>query len=121
MTAPPLNITARVPDRKLILSWSPVHVAELPFKYLRCHCGCARCVDERTGQRTLDPATVAESISLQDLTLVGNYALKVVWSDGHDTGLYSWDYLLRICPCAACGGPKPFDRRPSPLGSADRP
>ncbi len=101
----------------LVLTWTTRHVAEIPFKYLRCHCGCAQCVDERTGVRILHPGTVPEDIMVEDIGLVGNYAFKVRWSDGHDTGIYSWDYLARICPCPACGGPKPFDRRPSPLGT----
>jgi DUF971 family protein len=36
--------------------------------------------------------------------IVGNYALHFDWSDGHTTGIYSFDYLRRICPCPACSG-----------------
>lgn len=113
----PIDIKASLSDRKLVVTWTPDHLSDFPFKYLRCHCGCAECVDERTGIRRLDPATVPDDVALQDMSLVGNYALKILWSDGHDVGLYSWDYMQRLCPCPACGGPKPFDRRPSPLGS----
>jgi DUF971 family protein len=35
---------------------------------------------------------------------VGNYALGLTWADGHDTGIYSFRWLRRICPCPACGG-----------------
>ena len=33
---------------------------------------------------------------------VGNYALRIVWNDGHDTGIYSYDHLRQICPCPEC-------------------
>ncbi len=33
---------------------------------------------------------------------VGNYALRIAWNDGHNTGIYSYDHLRSICPCAAC-------------------
>jgi DUF971 family protein len=36
------------------------------------------------------------------IQLVGNYALQIVWDDNHDAGIYSWDYLRRICPCSEC-------------------
>ena len=113
----PSDIKARTADHILCVTWPGDHGSAYGFKYLRCHCGCASCVDEHTGIRTLDPATVAESISIADMSLVGNYAMKIRWSDGHDTGIYSWDYLLRLCPCEQCGGPKSYERRISPLGT----
>lgn len=73
---------------------------EAPCRYdvrrLRCECGCAGCVDERTGVRTLDIAAVPDNISITHLELVGNYAVKLSFSDGHDTGIYSWDRLYRM-------------------------
>ena len=33
---------------------------------------------------------------------VGNYAIRIVWSDGHGTGIYSWEHFRRICPCPDC-------------------
>jgi DUF971 family protein len=32
----------------------------------------------------------------------GNYAVRIAWSDGHSSGIYSWDHLRKICPCSAC-------------------
>jgi DUF971 family protein len=37
-----------------------------------------------------------------DLQIIGNYALQIFWDDGHNAGIYTWDYLNRICPCPAC-------------------
>ena len=113
----PTDIKARTSDRTLRVTWQAGHDSTYGFKYLRCHCGCANCVDERTGIRTLKPDDVSEAISIEEMSLVGNYAVQFRWSDGHTTGIYSWDYLLRLCPCDQCGGPKPFDHRLSPLGT----
>lgn len=51
------------------------------------------CIDEFTGERILDTGTIAADIAPADLSFIGNYALKIRWSDGHDTGLYTWDLL----------------------------
>ena len=113
----PADIKARSSECELLVNWHSGHLSTYGFKYLRCHCGCASCVDERTGIRTLDPHSVPEDIAIEDMSLVGNYAVQFRWSDSHDTGIYSWDYLRRVCPCTDCGGPKSFDRRPSPSGT----
>jgi len=58
---------------------------------------CARCVDEITGQRILDVEGLDPDIAIEEMQLVGNYALKIRWSDRHDTGLYTWPHLRRLC------------------------
>jgi ATP-binding protein involved in chromosome partitioning len=55
---------------------------------LRLVCACAHCQNEMTGERTLDPATVPEDISVTQMALVGNYGLAIHFSDGHTTGIY---------------------------------
>jgi len=47
---------------------------------------------------TILPGNFTEEIKVVDAQLVGNYALKIVWSDGHDSGIYSFRYLRDICP-----------------------
>jgi DUF971 family protein len=49
-----------------------------------------------TGVRTLDVSAVSEDISITDMQLVGNYAVKFDFSDGHNTGIYSWDRLYEM-------------------------
>jgi DUF971 family protein len=53
--------------------------------------------------RQYDPTSLNDLIPLQNyqvekLELVGNYALQFIWNDGHHTGIYTWDYLYRLCP-----------------------
>jgi DUF971 family protein len=57
-----------------------------------------------TGRRLLDPETVPDDVVARKLQLVGNYAMRVEWSDGHGTGIYTWEFLREICPCEQCGG-----------------
>ena len=63
---------------------------------LRIACPCASCRDEMTGERILDPSKVPEDVFPVNLSSVGNYGLKVRWSDGHDTGIYSFDRLREL-------------------------
>ena len=68
----------------------------MPFKPLRCACTCAGCVDEFTGAPLLDPATVPADVAVRAMKLVGHYAMQITWSDGHDTGLYTWTRLREM-------------------------
>lgn len=67
------------------------------MKAIRESCGCAHCVDEMTGRPILDPNTVSPNISINEMKLIGNYAVKISWSDGHDTGLFTWQRLRKLC------------------------
>lgn len=84
------------PSESLEVTWGEQGTARYPVRRLRCECGCAQCVDERTGTRTLDVNSVPGDIGITDVQLVGNYAVKFAFSDGHDTGIYSWDRLYAI-------------------------
>jgi DUF971 family protein len=95
--APPLQIERRNERHSLLLVWSDNLSHELPLRELRAECMCARCVDELTGQRIVELDGIDPDIVIRELKLVGNYALKITWSDGHDTGLYTWPHLRRLC------------------------
>jgi len=77
---------------------------------LRRACPCASCVDEWTGERTLDPLAVLDTIRPIEIEPVGRYAIRIRWSDGHDTGVYSFLYLRSL----AEGGP-PKGEKPATL------
>jgi DUF971 family protein len=64
---------------------------------LRRACPCAQCVNEWTGERVLKPESISEKLAIQDLSIVGRYALNFRWSDGHETGIYSFRYLRELC------------------------
>jgi len=62
---------------------------------LRIRCTCAYCQSETTGERLLDPATVPEDLTVQNMSLVGNYGVAIEFSDGHSTGIYRFRELAR--------------------------
>jgi ATP-binding protein involved in chromosome partitioning len=89
--------------RTVDITWGPGHVGVYPARELRLKCHCAVCREEMTGRALLDPATVPADVTAARIDLVGGYAIRVAWSDGHDTGMYPYDYLLALCPCEDCG------------------
>lgn len=96
MASPPTIIRAVRQDHVLELQWGDGPLQRIPFKFVREECPCASCIDEVTGRRVLDPHTIPDDIVPQQMSFVGNYALKITWSDGHATGLYTWDHLAEI-------------------------
>lgn len=93
MAEPPQNIRSLSAETCLELTWAPERISKLPFRYVRENCPCAACVDENTGVRILDTASIPDDISPTGMGFSGNYALKIGWSDGHHTGLFTWDFL----------------------------
>ncbi len=94
-TAPPTAIKRQ--DDGVLITWEAGSAPVLiPARPLRLSCPCAECVEEMTGVPLLDPKRVADDIRPVVLELVGSYALRVRWSDGHGTGLYTWGTLRRL-------------------------
>lgn len=77
----------------LILRWADGAEQRLADRDLRLACQCAQCRDEMSGKRLLDPDRVALDIGLMRVWSVGNYALGMAFSDGHDTGIYTFKAL----------------------------
>lgn len=97
----PYAITRR--DAGLLIEWDQQgHQAFYPARGLRLACGCAVCVEEMTGRPMLDPARVADDIRPMSVALVGTYGIRIQWSDGHGTGIYTFERLLATCPCESC-------------------
>ena len=80
----------------LRIVWEDGLVSDYNVAALRRACPCATCVDEWTGERKLDPFSVLETIRPVRIEPVGRYALRIAWTDGHDTGIYSFDYLRAL-------------------------
>ena len=83
-------------DASLRITWADDHVSNFTAAQLRRACPCAQCVNEWTGQRVLKPESIAEGLTINDLSLVGRYAINFRWSDGHETGIYSFRYLREL-------------------------
>ena len=89
------------------IEWTDGHQGVYPVRFLRQQCPCAACVDEWTGERRLQSDDVPLLIMLQDAESVGRYALKFTFSDGHESGIYSFSLLRRLCQCDICQPVKP--------------
>ena len=89
-------------DEMLSITWSDGRVSVYPISYLRSLCPCAACriVREETSKKknllNILPGNYADPLSAVKAELVGNYALKIDWSDDHTSGIYSFEYLLEI-------------------------
>lgn len=84
------------------ISWNDGHVSEYSVRNLRLECRCAGCVDEWTREKTLKEDQVPQDIGPKKIETVGRYALHFVWSDGHDTGIYTFEHLRSLCECHQC-------------------
>ncbi|HEX5136485.1 MAG TPA: DUF971 domain-containing protein [Planctomycetota bacterium] len=95
MAATPTRIYQAGPST-LAIVWSDGQERLYRVRDLRIACPCATCRDEMTGERILDPSRVPEDVRPVHLQSVGNYGVKIRWSDGHDTGIYSYDRLREL-------------------------
>jgi DUF971 family protein len=94
------------------IEWKDGHLSHYPFVYLRDACPCALCDEERSKSRRepgetpkLAPGALPmfkPSAKPASAEAVGKYAIKFHWNDGHELGIYSWQFLRDWCPCAEC-------------------
>ncbi len=91
-------------SRQLAIRWADDHESVYGVRALRLACACASCIDEWTGAGRLDEARVPADVHPLSIQPVGRYAIQIEWSDGHSTGIYTFERLRSLCPCAACAG-----------------
>lgn len=92
----------------LFIRWNDGHQSRYPGRDLRMSCRCAGCVDEWTHESLLKPELIPKDIKPKKIDVVGSYAIHIDWSDGHSTGIYSYDYLREICACDECKATRSF-------------
>lgn len=85
----------------LRITWSDGHITHVPIQRFRDECPCAGCQGEADIFGTIRmpmqlPIAVPGKYDLKSLTPLGNYAVAAAWGDGHDSGIYSWEYLLEM-------------------------
>jgi DUF971 family protein len=86
----------KVSPAELMIIWADDHESHYPAPVLRRECPCAQCRDEMTGARILLPMHVPDTLEIRRVELVGQYALQFEWSDGHRTGIFSFDLLRQL-------------------------
>lgn len=98
----PTGVTADRSKRELVIGWSDGRECRYSYAGLRAICPCVTCKGGHAnmgGPPDLERLRSASSpaLTLEAIHQVGSYALQFVWSDGHDTGIYTWDYLRQAC------------------------
>lgn len=109
-TTDPADISVSRERREMRIRWRDGHESVYGFDLLRKECPCAQCNDLR-GRASAPvprltvlsgPVLKAGEVQATAVEPVGRYALKFVWSDGHDSGIYAYTYLRGLCPCPSC-------------------
>ena len=92
------KVITKTDPGQIVIEWTDGHETVFPTATLRGLCPCAACVDELTGVRRHDPASVPPSLEHQNVELVGLYALGIRFGDGHDTGIFPFAFLRENDP-----------------------
>ncbi len=87
---------------KIEIIWKDGHRSIYSGYELRVACYCAQCVEEMSGTRLLKPETINRGVYALSIVPIGQYALKFDWSDGHNTGIYTFEHLRGLCRCPEC-------------------
>jgi len=93
------------------ITWSDGHASRYDFPYLRDHCPCSLCNEERSKKAAVQAKQGSGAVlpifkprvQAKAAAAVGNYAIQIEFSDGHAAGIYSFEHLREICPCQECG------------------
>jgi DUF971 family protein len=98
MSAQPVRFDYDEPARALVVEWDDAAVHRIPFNILRRACPCAACHGElgSAGRFMVRPDLEPGEDDLADISLVGAYGLNVVWNDGHNTGIYTYERLREL-------------------------
>ena len=100
----PAKIDLHQGDGYLEITWQDDKVCRYPLSHLREACPCVQCrgghanMGKQSNPDNLLELKPARSYGVEQIDVVGNYAIQPLWDDGHQTGIYSWEYLRDLCP-----------------------
>jgi len=92
--SPPLEIRLRTITRTLSVAFADGSSHELPFEFLRVNSPSAEVQGHGPGQKVI--VTGKENVRINAVEPVGHYAVRLIFDDGHDSGLYTWKYLREL-------------------------
>lgn len=90
----PTAINLKTKSKILAITYDDGHSFELSCEYLRVYSPSAEVKGHGPGQAVLQ--TGKEDVNIRDIDPVGNYAVRLIFDDGHNTGIYTWDYLYEL-------------------------
>ncbi len=93
--------TIKLKDKAALqIIWEDETVSVIELKYLRDECPCATCKGETVLLKTYRPPVkkmmTPEMYMVKNIETVGEYAIQITWKDGHNTGIYTYEYLLQL-------------------------
>lgn len=94
----PVELRAPQGAQVMEIEWADGHTGTYPHEILRGFCPCAHCQGHEGPIRFVSGG----DLTLEDIQPVGNYAVRLAWADGHQTGIYSFRYLRALCACSSC-------------------
>ena len=86
----------------IYMRWPDGHESLYSIFELRDACPCAGCTSEFTGEKILDRNSIPKDVDVIDWQIQGRYAVRFNFNDGHNTGLFTYEWLKKSCPCEAC-------------------
>ena len=100
------RITVSVEQQTFAIDWADGHHTVYPLDGLRRACPCAACRGHERMHELPDPELFRLPSLMRWTALkveaAGSIGLRLMWDDGHDTGIYSWERLRAMCPCNEC-------------------
>jgi|AntRauTorcE11898_2_1112593.scaffolds.fasta_scaffold27920_3 DUF971 family protein len=103
----PVDVEVSNKEQKLTIHWQDEHVSNYPLPGLRRACPCVVCKGGHSHMKEKVDMGVFfrkgnAAANIKDIKQVGTYAIQIFWEDGHNQGLWKWQYLREICPCKEC-------------------
>ncbi|HSI87891.1 MAG TPA: DUF971 domain-containing protein [Pyrinomonadaceae bacterium] len=95
MAVEPVQIVEET-DSNISITWSDGTETKYNAAELRRACPCAGCIDEWTGAKLLKADDIGDDMTFDHISIVGRYALNFHFSDGHETGIFSFTYLRKL-------------------------
>ena len=86
----------RVNEHDLKITWKDGHESIYPARKLRLLCPCANCKEEMTGRPIIKEEKIPQDVHPVKIHLTGRYAIRIDWSDGHNTGIFTFENLRSI-------------------------
>ncbi|HVO75366.1 MAG TPA: DUF971 domain-containing protein [Ignavibacteriaceae bacterium] len=89
----------KLKKEKLFIKWDDESESLINLKYVRSECPCANCKGETVLLKTYKPpkrSAEPDMYFVKDIQTVGGYAIQITWKDGHNTGIYTWEYLRNL-------------------------
>ncbi|MGH3925531.1 MAG: P-loop NTPase, partial [Pseudonocardiaceae bacterium] len=99
---PEIAEITRPSETEVRILWKDGHESIFTGYALRVGWRCAVCVDEISGNKRLREESISKDVRPLSIDPVGRYAIRFDWSDGHSTGIYTFEHLRELCPCPIC-------------------